>query len=201
MNEAPETRLSLLHRVRESADSQAWEEFVSIYEPLVYRLARRRGLQDADAREISQEVLVVVAGAIDRWEPTAGQGSFRSWLFRIARNLVINFLVAQQRRPTATGDTKMLQLLNEQLTPSENDSALFDDELRRQLFRTAAESVRPAFQPATWEAFYRTCVSGESIADVARQLDLSVGSVYAARSRVIAKIGKEVRRMQARQDN
>ena len=201
MNDSPETRMSLLYRVRDGRNDEAWEEFVGIYEPLVYRLARRRGLQDADAREVSQDVLVAVAGAIDRWEPTSGVGSFRAWLFRIARNLVINFLVAQQRRPTATGDTNMLQLLDEQWTPSSDDSSLFDDELRRQLFRSAAQNVRPSFQVPTWEAFFRTCVGGEAIESVAKDLGLSVGSVYAARSRIIARLGKEVRRLRKQHED
>ena len=97
MDESPATRCSLIVKLRDPADSAAWREFVAIYEPLVYRLARRKGLQDADARDLCQDVFQAVARAIDRWDP--GRGSFRGWLSRITRNLLINFLTRRQFQP------------------------------------------------------------------------------------------------------
>ena len=84
MDDSPATRRSLIVKLRDPADSAAWGEFVAIYEPLIYRLARRKGLQDADARDVCQEVFQAVARAIDRWEPD--RGSFRGWLSRIAQS-------------------------------------------------------------------------------------------------------------------
>jgi len=200
MDESPETRLSLLRRVRDASDNVAWEEFVKIYEPLVYRVARRRGLQDADAREVTQEVLLSVAGAIDRWDSTGRKGAFRSWLFRITRNLTVNLLVKQQRQVLGTGGTDMLRLLDELPEPSANDSAIFEEEYRRQLFRRAAEGVRPVVQEKTWQAFWRSCVDGESIQQVAADLQMTVGSVYAARSRVTARMSAEIRKLEAEEN-
>ncbi len=76
MNEMPNTRPSLLARIRDPQDEQAWAEFVEIYEPLVYRLARRKGFQDADAVELTQDVFVAVAAAIGRWDADPARGCF-----------------------------------------------------------------------------------------------------------------------------
>ena len=77
MVESPNTRPSLLVRIRDPLDERAWSEFLEIYTPLVYQLARRKGLQDADAADLVQEVFRAVAGSIDRWDPDPKRGSFR----------------------------------------------------------------------------------------------------------------------------
>ena len=69
MTLTPTTRASLLLRLRDSQDHEAWVEFVSLYEPVIYRLLRRHGLQDADAREVMQELFLAVSRSIDRWDP------------------------------------------------------------------------------------------------------------------------------------
>jgi RNA polymerase sigma-70 factor (ECF subfamily) len=183
----PETRLSLLARLRQPSDQEAWREFTAIYQPLIQRLAIHRGFQDADAQEVAQEVLLAVSGAIDRWQPDPQRASFRTWLFRIARNLMINLLKHKQRLPRAIGGTEMLELLDQQPAP-DDDSEWFDHEFRRELFRWSAERIRVEFRESTWQAFWRTCVEGEGISAVASSLHLSVGAVYVARSRVMARL-------------
>ena len=111
MTDSPVTRQSLLVRLRNPRDGQAWSEFVAIYTPLIDRLARANGLQAADAADLAQDVFRAVAGAIDRYDPDPARGSFRSWLFRIARNLMINLMAARRIRPQATGDSDVQELL------------------------------------------------------------------------------------------
>lgn len=188
MDDAPRTRHSLLLRLRNTQDARAWSEFVAIYEPLVYRLTRKNGWQHADALELTQEVLLAVSKTIDRWEFDPACGSFRGWLFRVTRNLMINLLVKQRRHPQAVGNTDFQRLLAQIADPASEDSAVFDLEYRRSLFRWAADRVRAEFRPATWQAFWKTSVEGHAVKDVAQQLQLSVGAVYVARSRVMTRL-------------
>src|SRR4051794_40220209 len=152
MNETPTTRPSLLVRLRNPTDERAWAEFVEIYGPLVRRLARRRGLQDADAADLVQEVFRAVAGAIERYDPDPAKGSFRGWLSTIARNLIVNLLNAQRRHPRGTGDSEVRQLLEEQPAPSAEESSRFDAEYRVRLLHWAAARVRDEFSETAWQA-------------------------------------------------
>src|SRR4051812_33812708 len=99
MAEIPPTRASLLVRLRDPRDEAAWQEFVDLYVPVIYGYARRQGLQDADAVDLSQEVLGAVAGAIGRLEHDPSRGSFRGWLFTVVRRRLANWRRARQNRP------------------------------------------------------------------------------------------------------
>ena len=185
--QGPETRKSLLVRLRDASQHEAWNEFVAVYEPLIYRLARNKGLQHADAQDLAQDVFTAVGAAIDRFDPDSDRGSFRGWLFRITRNLMINFLT-RQKDPSGTGDTGMMQLLEEQASDEGEAATLFGIEYQRAVFRWAAEQTKQQFSDDTWQAFWRTGVEGQSIEDVAQELGKSPGAVRIARCRVLAKL-------------
>jgi RNA polymerase sigma factor (sigma-70 family) len=196
MTESPSTRPSLLVRIRDPQDERAWEEFLEIYTPLVVRLAERRGFQHADAADLAQEVFRAVASAIDRWDPDPAKGSFRGWLFRIARNLMVNLLASQRRHTRGTGDTDVARLLDQQPAPDPEDSLLFEGEYRRQLFGWAADRVRGEFRPATWQAFWKTSVEGQDPKVVGQSLGMTAGAVYIARSRVMARLKHEIEQVE-----
>lgn len=193
MDEPPVTRRSLIVKLRDPAETNAWREFVAIYEPLIYRLARRKGLQDADAHDLGQEVFRAVAGAVERWDPT--RGSFRGWLSRIARNLLINFLTRRQFQFRGSGATSVQDLLEAQPAADPSATALFEAEYRRHLFHRAAEEVRGQFAPSTWQAFWQTAVEDRPPDEVAADLKLSVGAVYVARSRVLARLRRRIEQL------
>ena len=192
MTPAPETRPSLLLRLRDARDQQAWSTFLEIYQPLIYRVIRQRRVQDADAREVTQEVLLALANSIDQWEADPDRGTFRGWLTTITRNLVVNFLIKQSRHPRGSGDSDFRRGLESLPAPAGNESALFDVEERRQIFRWAADRIRPEFREANWQAFWRTAVEGQGAIEVARELGISPGLVYVSRNRVMKRLREKV---------
>ena len=163
---------------------------------MIYRLACRKGFQDADAADLVQEVLRAVASAIDRWDPDSRKGPFRNWLFRIARNMMLNLVASERRHPRGTGSDEIQWLLEARPSPSPADSALFEMEYKRQLFRWAAERVRGEFRGTTWAAFWETGVEGKKAQTVADALGMSIGAVYMARSRVVARIRQVIERVE-----
>ena len=193
MDESPATRRSLIVKLRDPSDTAAWHEFVANYGPLVYGLGRRKGLQDADANDLCQEVFRAVAGAVDRWDPA--RGSFRGWLSRIARNLLINFLTRQRHQPRGSGTTSVQDLLEAQPAADPSATALFEAEYEKHLFLWAAAEVRGELVTTTWQAFWQTGVEGRPPQKVAAELKLSVGAVYAARSRVLARLRRRIEKL------
>jgi RNA polymerase sigma-70 factor (ECF subfamily) len=192
MTTPPPTRPSLLVRLRDAADADAWRKFVDLYAPLVYGLARHRGLQDADAADLTQEVLRAVAAAAERLEYDPRRGSFRGWLFTVARNRLADFFTARGRAAVASGGSEARELLENQPAP-DDETERWDREYERRLFAWAAERVRVDFTEKTWAAFWQAAVEGKPPAEVSAALGLSVGAIYIAKSRVQARL-KEVLR-------
>jgi RNA polymerase sigma-70 factor (ECF subfamily) len=192
MADFPPTRASLLLRLRDPQDEVAWREFVDVYAPVVYRYARKQRLQDADAADLSQEVLRAVAGAVGRLEYDPRRGAFRNWLFTIVRRKLYNWRVAQAIRTRGSGDSATLQLLEQ--CPARDDSrAEWEAECERQLVAWACARIRRDVSASTWQAFWWTAVEGRPGKQVAAELGLSIAAVYHARSRVLARIKELVR--------
>ncbi|MBI3860322.1 MAG: sigma-70 family RNA polymerase sigma factor [Planctomycetia bacterium] len=190
MSVSPETRPSLIVRLKDRADDDAWFEFTEIYRPVIYRLACRRGMQHADADDLVQQVLSSVARVIDRWEEDPQRARFRTWLARVANNAIVNALT-RRAGDRGTGDSELHDLLD--LQPAEGPgSDLIRVEHRREVFRWAARQVRPEFQAETWDAFWLTAVEGREVDEVAGELKRSRGSIYAARSRVMRRLREKV---------
>lgn len=195
MDNSPATRLSLLVRIRNQQDEEAWGEFVDLYAPLIHALACRHGLQDADAADLTQDVLRNVLRAAPQFAYDPAKGSFRGWLFTVARNEIRKAESARRRHAQASGDDDVQRQLEEQPAPDE-EVAYWEREYQERLLAYAIEKVRPGFRPLTWQAFWQTAVDNRPIADVAAALGMSAGAVYIARSRVLARIRQEIRRLQ-----
>ncbi|WP_202908817.1 RNA polymerase sigma factor [Roseimaritima ulvae] len=186
-----ETRASLILRLGDPADDLAWAEFLQIYEPMLLRLARRWGLQQADAREVVQETLLAVANAIPKYKRHPHQGAFRGWLATITRNKLADHLTRRRRQVQGSGDSNVQHWLDQQADEASKVS-LWDWNQKQQIFAWAAAKVRRQVNATTWEAFERTSIQGEAVSKVAKELKIREGMVYVARSRVMARLRSAV---------
>ena len=196
MHQVPETRSSLILRLVDEADHDAWEEFASIYEPFIYRYARRHGVQDADAREIVQDVFVGVSKAVAKWEPDRDRAKFRTWLFRIAKyQLLRRFRTTSQEQQL--GDYYWSELDDaislQDWKPSEEEEIQY----RRMVFRWAANQVKQEVKPKTWLAFQLSRIEDKSISEVSTTTGMTKDQVYVARSRVIKRLREHIRTFEA----
>lgn len=193
MAEHPVTRPSLLLRMRNAADAAAWSQFVDVYAPLIYGFARKQGLQDADAADLLQDVLRSVAGAISRLDYDARRGSFRGWLFTIARNHLRDFGARRARVVQGSGDTGVRNLLEQQ---PDGDEADWNIEYERRVFAWASEETQREVEESTWQAFWQSAVEGKPVKEVAASLQMSVAAVYLAKSRVMKRLKDRIRSLQ-----
>lgn len=196
ISESPVTRASLLIRLRDGSNHEAWREFLELYSPMIYGFVRNRGLQDADAADLLQDVLRSVAGALDRLDYDKQKGGFRAWLFTITRNKLSTFLTSRRSHNQASGDSAQHELLTAHPDRAINLEQDWDREFQRQLAARAMQTIEAEFEPKTWQAFWQTAIDGLSAAEVSRRIGLSPGAIYVAKSRVLARLKEQVERLQ-----
>ena len=189
----PDTRPSLLGRLPDSEDADAWGDFVGTYGPLIYRFGLRRQLQPSDAADLVQEVMLRVARSIGAFRYDPERGRFRGWLFTITWRALIDRSSRANRRPDQA------QLFPEEALadPEADFEALWDREYRRALLQRALPLVQPQFSDKTWDAFRLSTLEGLPAEDVARRLGVSVGAIYVARSRITARLRERILQIEA----
>jgi RNA polymerase sigma-70 factor (ECF subfamily) len=180
--EQAETRLSLLVRLTRSgpSDERAWREFVDYYAPIIYRWCARRGLQDTDAQDVTQQVLLKLATKLPAFTYDPSR-SFRSWLRTITYHAWADFL--SEQGPVASAHPNEWAALT---TAEAREDLLrrIEDEFDMELLEQAMARVREQVEPATWEAFRMTALEGVPAAEAARRLGKQVANVYVLRSNV-----------------
>ncbi|MEM9644571.1 MAG: sigma-70 family RNA polymerase sigma factor [Planctomycetota bacterium] len=198
MNDFPDTDHRLIAKIQDLGDGVSWDEFLRIYRPVVLRMARRRGMQDADAEDVMQQIFLSVVGAIGRWEAGPGQPPFRAWLTTIARNAITKAL-SRQPRDRATGSSSIRARLAD-IPDAESTRIEATAEAKRQLVRIAAEEIRSEFNKGTWNVFWKTAIEGRPISIVATESGMSAGAIYVARYRVMARLRQQVERVSSQWD-
>ncbi len=193
MSRLPVTRPSLLLRLRRFDDAAAWGEFLALYGAAVFGYFRRRGLQEADAVDQTQEVFRRVAGHIGRFDYRPDVGRFRAWLFTVVSRQFLKFQARGEKLPLADESAD----LNEVAEEEPATDAAWDESLRRQLFTLALEQVCSQVSETTYRAFTLTAIDGVSGDAAAATLGISRAAVYLARGRVLAKLREIVATMES----
>jgi RNA polymerase sigma-70 factor (ECF subfamily) len=184
------TQTSLLVRLRDARDTESWQTFVTIYGPLIYRYCRRKGLQDADAADVGQEVLTQVARSMSTFEYQRERGRFRDWLGTVTRHKIGRCLEKKQRGAQAAGGEQGDDVLDRLPAPeAENDWTV---EYNARVLQAALERIRWHFEPATWRAFELAWREQRPAAEAAQELDLPIEAVYWAKSRVLKRLREEI---------
>lgn len=191
------TRASLILRLRNPRDLSAWDQFAEMYGRVLYRVARGRGFQAADAENLVQEVLIAVAQSVEQWLERPDRGRFRVWLLRIARNEAVNLLTRRATRSLGVDGEAAAQTLEALAAPDQVSSQL-ELEYGRAVFQWAARQVREQVSDTTWQAFWLTHVDGLTIDEAARRLQTRPATIYIGRSRVMARIRESVRHFEER---
>lgn len=197
MTDDTPTSGTLLMRLRELDDREAWNEFVERYTPRIYGWCRRYRLQESDAADVTQEVLGKLVKVIRSFEYDPRRGSFRGWLKTVTNNAVRDFMADLSGPDRGSGDTRIgdvLAAIQDSGAISELTAAL-EEEAERTLLREAEERVRLRVQPHTWDAYWLLATEGLSAAEVAVRLSMPVAEVYVAKSRVVKSLREEVERL------
>ena len=191
MPDFPETRLSLLQRLKNGQDETAWAEFHEIYLPVLTRMVVSAGLPASDQQDVVQEIWIAIYRGIDRYEPRSHAFAFRGWLATISRNTAINYL-SRKSNPQRVESIRDAATILDRNSTRELLEEQWDREYQRQVLQWAAMRVASRVSEATFNAFWRTVVDGESVELVAKELGMTAGALYVSRGRIMATLKREV---------
>jgi RNA polymerase sigma-70 factor (ECF subfamily) len=183
----PSTRVTMLRRLRDSTDTLTWGTFAELYSPLIYAYCRRRGLQDADSHDVTQSVLSQVSVGIKDFEYEPHRGLFRSWLGTITHRAILKHLWKYQSRQLWEESCSCEQPLGKQQSVDGEWVDLFN----AYIYEQAIKQIRDEYEGDVWYAFFETYNRDRPPADIALELDRSIGWVYQAKFKVIRRL-KEV---------
>jgi RNA polymerase sigma-70 factor (ECF subfamily) len=196
------TRYSLLSRLQNWDDHDSWKDFFDTYWRLIYAVALKSGLTEAEAQDVVQETIIAVAKNIQKFKRDRQLGSFKGWL----RNLTRWRIADQLRKRTRVAPEEMEAAGDDSAdwdTARSSDSAeaesVWENEWRVNLMKVALENVRGRVKEEHYQMFDFYMVKQWPVAKVARTLGVSAGQVYLAKFRVGALIKKEIRRLETRE--
>jgi RNA polymerase sigma-70 factor, ECF subfamily len=186
---SPSTRVSLLERLRKGTDAAAWQLFVDLYTPLIYRFARRKGLQDADAQDVAQKIMARVFKAIGKFDYDSQRGRFRNWLGIITVHEISRHFERARRGNQGVGGDQGDSFAEQMPRSDEGD---WFDAFNAHTLATALARIRVHFDDCTWQAFDLTWIHDIPTEQAASRLNKTAAWIYKARFRVLKRLRAEV---------
>lgn len=178
------TRRTLLERVRDPRDDEAWERFHAVYAPLILRWALLRGLGEADAEEVRDQCLIKIARRLPDFEYDPRKGRFKAWLHRIARDEVVDHL--RRRRPQQADTHALGELQARDASPPE----AWEEEWRRHHLRYGLEQAARRLPAKDYEAFRMLLLEDATVPEVCERMSWNANQVYKAKSRALRQVRK-----------
>ena len=192
--EAPllETRSSLIQRLKATINGESWEEFFHTYWELIYNVARRAGLSEADAQDIVQETILKVHNSLDRFEYNRKRGTFKGWLRTVTRSRLNDFFKKQQRRPALNQPLEEAadELQNLEDPEGPEIEKIWDEEWNRNLIQAALSRTKKLSSPKQFQIFKCHYIDEWTVRETCRTLGVNAAQVYMAKQRV-GKIFRE----------
>lgn len=194
----PRTSVTLLLRLRDLSDREAWNDFVARYTPRIFNWCRRYHLQETDAADVTQDVLGKLVTAFRQQQFDPAKGSFRAWLKTVVNNTVKDLFREWSHQVRIAQDSEEDSPLLQIQAPEAQAglAAELEAEAHRELLREAEHRVQLRVKPATWQAYYETAVAQRPVADVAAEVQLPIAEVYVAKSRVIKMLREEIEKLE-----
>jgi RNA polymerase sigma-70 factor (ECF subfamily) len=180
------TSSSLLRRLRNTEDKESWSEFIALYEPLLLSYVRKQGLGEHDAKDVVQTIFITLLRKLPGFELDRTKGRFRTWLWQVMHNAVVDWARVNNRIRTAENERRKTF----QEDQSEPDSD-WDSELQKRVLEFAMQKVKDQTNPTTWACFEQHLLKGRPGADVGAELGFPANTVYVYAARVLARVREQ----------
>jgi RNA polymerase sigma factor (sigma-70 family) len=186
------TRVTLLHRLNQDPGDQiSWAEFVRLYGPAIQSWLTHWGLQEADAQDVTQNVLLRLTAKLPQFKYDPSR-SFRGWLKTLTHHAWHDFVTEAGYRNRGSGDTSILDQL-QSVAAREDLAARVEATFDKELLELALARARERVAANTWEAFRLAALEGVAPQEVADKLGVRVSQVYLAKHRVQKLVQEEIR--------
>jgi RNA polymerase sigma factor (sigma-70 family) len=195
------TRRSLLDRLKRWDDQESWHDFFESYWGLLYGTARKAGLEDAEAQDVVQDTIILVAGKMGGFRYDPAVDSFKGWLLYWTRKrIALAYRKRDRNRIESAADLDEQSLNLEQLPdPAGVDlEAVWEEEWARTLWEAAVARAKEQVAPKQFQMFHLYVVKEQPVTEVARVLGVTVAQVYLAKHRISTLLKRELNQLKAK---